>query len=399
MGCGPSRLRSEAYVVDDDPRFFDLPRTEDFFPYTHLLPNPVLEHLGPLDLHVAPTPPISDEARVSFLATGSAGNCYLFDFPLLNSPKRASPALSWSVSRRSVNKIKPNPFRRDDNFIEALTCAGDGAVKLWKIPMKSSFASFGLKGLGSKAPTELCTVAQHKMNCVDCEWLSADLVVSGSRDYSVRVTNVERGKMLTEPNSNFLGESQIHRNVVTALRRIDSSTFIQLSEDLEVRVWDIRDNNMLSRPSISISGGPNQLVCSSEVVAGREAFFGSKGFSRQTVEVKAFCLRTSRFRARREGAASQTIERVEVYRENNLVVASKDGTLKILKQDDLEPVSFWEKDDLDSKPFEGFEGEAPYCDVSVYKDFCLASSLGPKLTLIDLTQNKVLRSTEESPLY
>ena len=59
-----------------------------------------------------------------------------------------------------------------------------------------------------------------------------NIMASGSRDQTTRTWDMETGKQL--------GMQKIDRNVVTWIDWVSEETFIEASEDLTLRLWDIR---------------------------------------------------------------------------------------------------------------------------------------------------------------
>ena len=48
---------------------------------------------------------------------------------------------------------------------------------------------------------------------------------------------------------------KIERNIITFLKGWEENTFVECSEDLRLRIFDVRDSPF--KPSIEISGGTN----------------------------------------------------------------------------------------------------------------------------------------------
>jgi WD40 repeat protein len=60
----------------------------------------------------------------------------------------------------------------------------------------------------------------------------AGKLASGSRDQTTRTWDIETGKQI--------GMRKIDRNVVTWIGWRDDNTIVEASEDLSLRIWDIR---------------------------------------------------------------------------------------------------------------------------------------------------------------
>ena len=77
--------------------------------------------------------------------------------------------------------------------------------------------------------------------------------VSGSRDTSIRVWDISKQVQI--------GQVNIDRNVVTDIKCFGSNAdtnFLQTSEDLQLRMWDVRS---LLQPTMNFSAGSNIQVC------------------------------------------------------------------------------------------------------------------------------------------
>lgn len=123
------------------------------------------------------------------------------------------------------------------------SCSRDKTVRVWR------------KGI--KQPIQ--TLFGHEMNvtCIDYFFNEGSLIhgllVSGSRDAAIRVWDIETGTSINT--------RKLYRNLVTsvcALRDDKNQTFLQTSEDLTIRTWDVRSMDVMS----SITGLINIPVSS-----------------------------------------------------------------------------------------------------------------------------------------
>ncbi|CAJ1419862.1 unnamed protein product [Effrenium voratum] len=166
-------------------------------------------------------------------------------------------------------------------------------------------------------------------------------------------------------------KNKILRNVVTAVRRCGSSTLVQASEDLQLRLWDTRN---LSKPAIAVPSGPNQLICLDVPEEGQWVACGSKGFSRENCEVKLFDLRGGLRQQAALPCADQTIEALRCADRQHVVLASKDGHLRGLSlTEPTEPKVLWER-----------RGSSAYTALGVCDGSCLAAGAGPEGLTLEL---------------
>ncbi|CAD7940830.1 unnamed protein product [Amoebophrya sp. A120] len=311
----------------------------------------------------------------SFVTAGINGGCYLY-----NLETRKERNFQAAINR-ACTKVYPlscpdaggartvGPDSSGSDVDRLLTCGADGCVKLWD--------------LGKLRPT---TLTQHRMTVNDAavrgrgggqNWK----VLSGSRDAVLNLSDVATQQVLHT--------KKVLRNVITRVLYVpEQDVFVQLSEDLQLRVWS---------PALellhSVHAGPNQFVSGAAV--GAEVVCGSKGFSSETVELLVFDLRTMSIRKRVAGVATQNVDCVDVVRGGStaedvgaapayqIVAGSKDGTLKVF-DDNLKCVSTLRIDQ-----------PSPITSCSVRGGLCLATSFGPRISCYDL-KNSV--AVAESPI-
>lgn len=73
------------------------------------------------------------------------------------------------------------------------------------------------------------------------------MLASGSRDQTTRLWDLETGKQV--------GMRKIDRNVVTWVGWRDENTMVQASEDLTLRIWDVRAKPF--KPQAEVKVGTN----------------------------------------------------------------------------------------------------------------------------------------------
>jgi WD40 repeat protein len=173
----------------------------------------------------------------------------------------------------------------------------DKTVRIWK--RGSSEALRVLKG--------------HEMNvtALDCFFTDSGAIqgslVSGSRDATVRLWDTETGAAI--------GSKRIYRNLVTglcALRDDMNQTFVQISEDLTIRTWDIRSMDVVN----SIAGLINIPTCVDVSKDPNIFMIGSKGFNSDGCSVTVWDRRKNQIIRTLEGH-SQTINACAFLSNNN----------------------------------------------------------------------------------
>jgi len=124
---------------------------------------------------------------------------------------------------------------------------------------------------------------------------SSGLIYSGSRDCTVKVTDMSKPGFAIRDN-------KILRNVVTDLVYCDTfNALVQLSEDLQLRVYssDLKDVKGVMSEDGKWIVSPNQFVRSWIVGStGSEVVIGTKGFSWESIELWIVDLRKNQIRKR-----------------------------------------------------------------------------------------------------
>ena len=210
----------------------------------------------------------------------------------------------------------------------------DKMIYLWKLG--------GDSGDTDSAPPPIAEFKGHKLGvkaiCTLSETTSPYLI-SGARDNSVRQWDISTGQ---EVNA-----LSIDRNLSTSMLSLKSSPhmFAQCSEDLTMKIWDIRTFS----PVVTVPISSNMAVCMDEYPHGDRPIIvtGHKGFDGAGCVVKLFDVRKI-FESRTESIASgrarselfsfegheQTVEQVKFVQFGEgrpfICSVSKDQTAKII---------------------------------------------------------------------
>ena len=111
----------------------------------------------------------------------------------------------------------------------------------------------------------------------------AGKMASGSRDQTTRTWDLETGKQT--------GMRKIDRNVVTWIGWRDDNTIVEASEDLNLRIWDIRKKPF--KPQVEIKVGTN-FATNGDILhddnSGVYLATGHRGFNNEGAEVKLWDL-------------------------------------------------------------------------------------------------------------
>lgn len=106
-------------------------------------------------------------------------------------------------------------------------------------------------------------------------------MTSGSKDQTTRVWDIETQKQVSS--------RKIDRNVITYIKWLpdNSDSFIECSEDLTLRLWDVRQKPF--KPAIEIKVGTNFATnCD---INDHNLVTGHRGFNNEGAEVKLWDLR------------------------------------------------------------------------------------------------------------
>jgi len=142
-------------------------------------------------------------------------------------PTLSTPALPITVLKshdRAVNAlhiIRPDPSSSssDPSSVRIVSASRDMAVKLWSPTSKSPIGNF----LGH-------TLSVMAVGAPE----SGTIIASGARDYNVKIWDTNTCQCTST--------AKVSRNLVTCLKfwKDGSYKFAQGSEDLTMRVWDVR---------------------------------------------------------------------------------------------------------------------------------------------------------------
>lgn len=189
-------------------------------------------------------------------------------------------------------------------------------------------------------------------------------LLSGGGDWSVRLWDVGREAEVYKKIINW--------NVVTCIKWVDEHTAVQASEDLRIRLWDVRMSKVEESSSISV--GENFATCLD--VSGNELISGHRGFNSTGCEVKKWDLRKQSCVASAK-AHDMPVESVK-FSNDFIVSCGKDG--KIAKYtDSLKVIETYSHPT--SKPFTLMDN---------FKEGLILASIEPRVlyfTVNPLTQN------------
>lgn len=121
----------------------------------------------------------------------------------------------------------------------------------------------------------------HTMS-VTCVAPKGSKLASGSRDQTTRLWDLETGKQV--------GMRKIDRNVVTWVGWRDENTMVQASEDLTLRIWDVRTKPF--KPQAEVRVGTNFATNADLLVKDEKILLatGHRGFNNEGAEVKLWDL-------------------------------------------------------------------------------------------------------------
>jgi WD40 repeat protein len=158
-----------------------------------------------------------------------------------------------------------------------------------------------------------------------------DKVYTGSRDYHVKGWDVETGKNICDFHT--------PRNIVTAMKAgVDStdksrgiagasSLLFQASEDLSIKVWDVRESS--KTPAIRIGGFVYFALSLDTSDDGHLLAAGCKGFNGVGCDVKVWDLRNLNEPLGECSEHQQDVTSVRFLTNNRFTSCSKDGTVRL----------------------------------------------------------------------
>lgn len=195
------------------------------------------------------------------------------------------------------------------------------------------------------------TLSGHErpVNSISCR---NNLLLSGGPDWSIRLWDIFTQQELCKNIINW--------NVVTCLKWVDDNIAVQTSEDLRLRIWDIREKRISKSAVISV--GDNFATCVD--VYKDFVITGHRGFSGNGCDVKLWDLRKNQeILVIKEH--QQPVEAVLIAQEG-LMSCAKDGKI-LIYQYDGNVIDQWVHPQ--SKPF---------ITMQFYKDGLLAANIEPK---------------------
>ena len=158
-----------------------------------------------------------------------------------------------------------------------------------------------------------------------------DKVYTGSRDYHVKGWDVETGKNICDFHT--------PRNIVTAMKTgVDttddatgipnaSSLLFQASEDLSIKVWDVRTSS--KTPAIRIGGFVYFGLTLDTSNDGNLIIAGCKGFNGVGCDVKVWDLRNLNEPLGESSEHQQDVTSVRFLSNQRFASCSKDGTVRL----------------------------------------------------------------------
>lgn len=272
-------------------------------------------------------PPPADDVITSCCAVGdshfaASGVDGWIHFYTWQQPQLAG---CFRAHRKAANRLLPLPNSA------LLTASADATVCLWRAG-DSDILPAAVAG-GDDVQQAAMKFEGHSMSVSALDLVDAGAtakwLVTGSRDCTVRAWDLETGVELQK--------QKVLRNVVLALRRMPETAVIaQASEDLQLRLWDLRSGLQQTH---ALHGGPNQLLAMDVSDDGHYVVCGSKGFSRDNCEVKVYDVRGGLRQLCAVACADQTIEVLRVVSGDKCLFASKDGFVRCLSLPEARLVS------------------------------------------------------------
>ena len=190
------------------------------------------------------------------------------------------------------------------------------------------------------------------------------MMVSGSSDWSIRLWDLLSTKEISK--------NVIHWNVVTCVKWIDCQTVVQTSEDLKIRVWDIRMSSL--KEAAVFNSGDNFATCCD--AKDYVVITGHRGFDGDGTGVKMWDLRKSSSQAGNycvftSKSHSMSVESVK-FLDSCYASCGKDGKIVVYKMSG-EVMDTWSHPD-----------SAGLNHMEVYNNGLLVSSIQPLILYFSL---------------
>lgn len=303
----------------------DAPHLTEIRAVPSSIPAPQRRLPPPSDDVVTCACPVGDR---SFLASGVDGWVYAYEW------RHSRLGWKFRAHRKSVNVVAPLASG------DLLTASSDATISLWHMEDWWSSVHSPRATLPSEIPPLSQSFMGHEMSVTALEvlpgadqlQLSQGFMISGSRDCSVQAWDLQTARVVNK--------SKILRNVVLGIKKVPHmpKTFVQTSEDLALRLWDVDAG---FKPAITSQAGANQLVSADVSDCCRYVICGSKGFSRENCTVKVFDLRMNLKHVHSAPVAEQSIEAVRVISSDRCLVASKDGFVRTVLFPEVTTAAEW----------------------------------------------------------
>ena len=187
---------------------------------------------------------------------------------------------------------------------------------------------------------------------VTCQDISGNQLISGSSDWSLRLWDLCVCKEITR--------NVINWNVVTAVKWHEGS-IVQTSEDLRLRIWDVREDGL--SPTAVVSVGDNFATCCD--VKDNYIVTGHRGFDTEGCEAKLWDFRKAGVVAEMTGH-SEAVEGVRFVGEG-IVTCGKDGKLIHYNMNGAAKYTWQQKN------------KKPFIVMERFKEGILAGSIEPKI--------------------
>jgi len=213
------------------------------------------------------------------------------------------------------------------------SCSRDLSLRSWRIgssddpDWKRTTAEIeaGSEDLNPNKNMNIKVENAHSLNIGSLDVsVDGNRVVTGSRDYSVKVWDSTNLKVVTQFSR--------PRNVVTFCRFDQSGQIIyQGSEDLAVRVWDLRQSGSNSKPASTLLGYVYFPLCGALSSDGNYLATGCKGFESLGCDLNVWDLRkgeTSRPHLSFSGHGMD-VNNCTFVNTNTVFSTSKDGSVML----------------------------------------------------------------------
>eukprot|EP00929_Paragymnodinium_shiwhaense_P056452 TRINITY_DN28244_c0_g2_i1.p1 TRINITY_DN28244_c0_g2~~TRINITY_DN28244_c0_g2_i1.p1 ORF type:complete len:1009 (+),score=262.71 TRINITY_DN28244_c0_g2_i1:148-3174(+) len=307
----------------------------------------------PLALPSLPDEFISAVVALDFncFATGdAAGYVSIFVWEIGQAAKSSRTAF-WRASHRPIKALA---IRETAEERQIITGAATGDICVWSSSDGSQVAE--LKGHTQEVKTLSMLAGQ-----------AGGYLVSGSRDCTVRLWDVEQGECVHS--------AKILRNVITRLAAFDDAqvskhglAFVQSSEDLRLRLWAVEAGGRLKEQQ-TLHAGREQIIALDVAPNGMIAS-GCKGFMRESCELVVWSPQPFE-RLHSVNDFDGTIEALRVVQhapsgDMQLFAVSCDTTMKCFTFPELEPVWAVHDTTISTTPYTSMDiafGNAALCSM------------------------------------